>query len=832
MQNLLYKSPYSSTIKLLRVLIISILVITPIFSYSQSQLLVGVVTDTLNEPIIGANVVVEGSNIGTSTDENGRFKLNITLKQHTILKVSYLGYQTEWYTIDKNAKENIAEMNFKLIPETKNIDGVFISAIQRRQGNIDRLNAKEITFMPNISGNFESLLKSIPGVSSSNELSSQYTVRGGNFDENLVYVNDIEIFRPFLIRSGQQEGLSFINPDMVASVEFSAGAFNAEFGDKMSSVLNVHYRKPTSFETTVTGSLLGAGVTTEGVLGNSKFTYITGLRYKTSKYVLGSLDIKGDYTPTFIDWQGLFNYQIGSKLSVSLLGNYSGNSYLFAPDVRETRFGMFSNTLQLKVYYEGQEVDKFQTAMGSITFEYEPTKDLSLKLYSANYLNSEKETYDLLGQYYLNELDNSLGSSTYGDSLINVGIGGFLNHARNYLDVYVNSIGHIGQFQFGKSRLKWGLQVQKEYLDDQLAEWELIDSSGYSLPYDGENVGLKYSLRSDNTIDAIRASAFVQTDLTKNIGLFKLQATMGGRFLYWDFNNEALFSPRATISLVPLSMKNLEFHFSTGVYYQPPFYKEMRLPTGALNYDIKSQKSVQFLLGGEYYFNAWNRPFRVSAELYYKQLSNLIPYKLDNVRVKYLGDNLAKGYAKGIDIKVNGELVTGAESWVGISLLKTMEDLKSDSYVDSDGNTHHPGYYPRPTDQRFAFNLFFQDYLPGNPSFRVHLYGFYGSGLPFGLATSNRYDVNFRMPAYRRVDIGFTKVLLDENIKSAIIPKKINGIKSIWISAEVFNLFNFSNTVSYLWVQTVGNQEGKSDTYAVPNYLTSRRINIKALVKF
>ncbi|MCB8964053.1 MAG: carboxypeptidase-like regulatory domain-containing protein [Bacteroidales bacterium] len=805
-----------------RILLLIVVMLLPAFLFAQTRLVVGVVTDTMSNPLPNVNVMVEGTNNGTSTDENGRFKLNVVIKNQVIVRLSFLGYQTDWVVISPKDGAGVIDLRFALKPESKSIDEVFVSAIQRRQGNIDRLSARGIEFMPNISGNFESLLKSIPGVSSSNELSSQYTVRGGNFDENLVYVNDIEIFRPFLVRSGQQEGLSFINPDMVAAVEFSAGAFNAEFGDKMSSVLNVRYRNPIDFRTTVSASLLGASATTEGVLCKSRFTYITGVRYKTSQYMLSTLDVKGDYSPTFIDWQGLFNYQLTPKLSVSLLGNYSGNTYMFAPDVRETRFGLFSSSLQLKVYYEGQERDRFQTGMGALAFEYKPTPALSLKLYSANYFNSERETYDILGQYYLNELDNSMGSSTYGDSLINVGIGGFLNHARNYLDAYVNSIGHIGVYRFGDSRVKWGFSLQRDHFDDELVEWDLIDSSGYSLPYTGNSVGLAYSLRANNTIDIHRAAAFLQADLRKSIGPFNVQATLGCRALYWDLNDEFLLSPRATMSVVPKSNKNLEFHFSTGIYYQPPFYKELRMASGAINHGIKSQKSVQYLLGGQYYFSAWSRPFRLSAELYYKSLSNLIPYKLDNVRVRYSGGNLAKGYARGFDVKVNGELVPGAESWVGFSLLRTMEDRPNDSY----------GSYPRPTDQRFAFNLYFQDYLPGNPSFRVHLYGFYGSGLPFGKASSDRYDINFRMSAYRRVDLGFTKILLDDNIRSSILPKRLTAIKSVWVSAEVFNLFNFNNTVSYMWVQTVGNQDGYADSYAVPNYLTSRRINVKLMVKF
>lgn len=808
-----------------------ILIACPSFSQVQQNYLVGIITDTLKRPIPNVSVIVEGTGLGTSTDENGRFKLQPQLKQNTIVKISCLGYQTEYFTVKLTAGKRFEELLAVLKPVSQSIEGVYVSASQGRLGNIERITVKDIGYLPNISGNFESIIKAIPGVSSSNELSSQYTVRGGNYDENLVYVNGIEIFRPFLIRSGQQEGLSFINPDMVSSVEFSAGAFNAEFGDKMSSVLNVRYRKPTSFETVAATSLMGANVTTEGVILNSRFSYITGFRYKTSRYMLNTLDDKGDYMPTFMDWQGLFTYELHPGFTVSLLGNYSGNSYRFEPDVRETRFGVYSSTMQLKIFYEGQEKDKFQTAMGALMAEFRPTSVLSLKLFSANYFNYEKETYDLLGQYYLNELDNSLGSSTYGDSLINVGVGGFLNHARNYLDVQVSSLGHVGQYQVGKSRLKWGAQVQKDKFDDELVEWELVDSSGYSLPYDGDSVGLASSLRSKRKLDIIRSAAFVQADIGWNAGNFKLLSTLGCRVTYWDFNDEFLVSPRVSVSAVPLDNRNIEFHFSTGVYYQPPFYRELRFPDGSLNGDIKSQKSVQLLVGTEYFFNAWNRPFKFSGEAYYKVLSNLIPYKLDNVKIEYSGENVAKGYAMGVDLKINGELVPGAESWVGFSLLKTMENIKNDSYVDSDGETHYPGYYPRPTDQRFSFNLFFQDYLPGNPSFRVHLYGFYGSGLPFGVPSSDRYDVNFRMPSYRRVDIGFTKVLLDENMKAPFL-KNTHGIKSIWIGAEIFNLFDFKNTVSYLWVQAVGNQSGSSDTYAVPNYLTSRRVNFKLLLKF
>lgn len=800
-------------------------------SQPGGYLVVGVVSDSVGSPVPFASVVVEGQPIGVSTDVNGRFRISIPASQNATLTVSCVGYKSVSVPIKTDANSQIVELKVKLEVNELLIDEIRVSSDRRWTGNIERVNARDISFMPNVSGNFESIIKLMPGVTSANELSSQYSVRGGNFDENLVYVNDIEIYRPFLVRSGQQEGLSFINSDLVSAVEFSAGAFNAEFGDRMSSVLNVSYRMPTSFQSGVSLSLLGASAYTEGVLGNRKFSYITGVRYKTSSYLLNTLDVKGDYTPSFLDWQGLFSYRFNDKLALSFLGNYATNSYRFAPDVRETRFGVFSNALQLKIYYEGQELDEYISGMGAAYMEYAPNQNTAIKIYSTGYVTREAETFDLLGEYYLNELDDSMGSGSYGDSLINVGIGGFLNHARNFLFARINNIGFVGSVRFSNAKLKWGAQLQHEFFDDELNEWNLLDSSGYAIPYNGSTIGLSNVMVAGNSTSVNKLSAFSQLDYSLSRGAFTLATNTGLRFLYWDYTGDVLVSPRASLSLKNQRLKNLNFHLAGGVYYQPPFYRELRMPDGSLNPNIKAQRSVQLLTGLEYYFTAWNRPFKLSVELYNKWLDNLIPYKVDNVRIRYAGQNLAKGFARGVDVKLNGELVENAESWVSISLLKTMEDILHDSYVDANGHTVYPGYYPRPTDQTLGFNLFFQDYLPGNPTFRVHLSANYGTGLPVGVNGIDRYDVTFRMKDYKRVDIGFTKILRDETSSNGI-SRRLKGFKGIWLGAEVFNLFNFNNTVSYLWIQTVGNQQGESDTFAVPNYLTSRRINIRLQLKF
>lgn len=791
--------------------------------------IVGFIADTLNHPIEFANLSIQGTSIGSSTDENGRFRLKVDSDQKVIILISCIGYVSS--NIEVKVKDGERkEINVHLIQLSSSIEGVSIISSRYKFSNIERINIKDIELIPDASGNFESILKSLPGVSSSNELSSQYSVRGGNFDENLIYVNGIEIYRPFLIRSGQQEGLSFVNSDMVSDVEFSSGGFNAEFGDKMSSVLNIKYRTPVSYAANISASLLGTNITFEGVGKKNKFTHITGIRYKTSKYLLNTLDSKGDYNPAFIDLQSNLNYKFSPRFNLSLLGGYSSNKYQFAPDVRETRFGTFNNALQLKIYYEGQEVSVFETLTGAIRAEFKPNSNLEFKLSGSGFVTYEQETFDLLGEYWLNELDNSVGSTTYGDSLINVGVGGSLNHARNYLHAKVFAIDNSTVWTSGINKLKLGVKYQHELIDDQLSEWELIDSSGYSLPYNGSDLVLSYSLKASNVIRSNRLNTYIQDDISFSSNNFNFIGSAGVRLSYWDFNREYLISPRATITIEPRWRNDISVHLSGGVYFQPPFYKELRKIAkdldgkinGELNDNIKSQKSVHFVLGTEHRFISFDRPFRFTTELYYKFLSNIIPYKVDNVRIRYAGENIAGGYAVGLDLKVNGELVKGAESWASLSFLRTYEDIKNDGYSG----------HPRPTDQLVNFGVFFQDYMPGSPTFRVHISGHYGSGLPLGLPKVERYDVVARMPSYKRIDIGFSKVFKNEDGNGGNRLDGIKWIKSFWLSAEVFNLLNFNNTISYMWIQTVGNQENQSGKYAVPNYLTSRRVNLKLTVRF
>ena len=784
----------------------------------------GIVKDTLSAPIPSASVIIVGSSLGVSTDDDGRFSITVNDTDTISIRFSCLGYQTQDVLV-KADRSRTLEIILK--PSEERIEGVYVRSHLRKVGNIERIGIEGLKASPNVSGGLEALVKLLPGVSSSNELSSQYSVRGGNFDENLVYVNDVEVYRPFLIRSAQQEGLSFINPDMIGAVEFSSGGFTAEFGDKMSSVLNVHYREPKANALRVSAGLLGASATLEGVANGNSLSYLSGMRYKTSRYMLNSLETKGDYTPSFFDWQGIANYKLSERITFGLLGNMAINRFDFQPRVRETRFGVFNNTLQLKIYYDGQEKDRYLSSMVALIAAIRVTSNFNIKVIGSSYYSNERETYDLLGQYFLNELDNSMGSKTYGDSLINVGIGGFLDHARNHINLKVQGLNLLGDIWLGKSLSKWGVQFQREALSDELLEWGLVDSSLYAIPYTGSQVGLDRFFGAASTIESFRILGFVQTDLNFNVGNWQYRTNVGLRVNHWNFNEEILFSPRLALSFNHSNNRNLQYHLSFGYYYQPPFYREIRLASGELNRNIKAQQSIHALVGAEYYFTAWSRPFRMSIEFYNKWLNRLIPYTIDNVRLRYSGENMARGFARGADLKLNGELVPGAESWLSLSILRTMEDNLYDSYSEDGGTRVYPGYYFRPTDQTFSLSLFLQDYLPGDKTFRVNLTGVYGSGLPM-FDSSIPDQRSFRMPSYKRIDVGFTKSFID-NGKRLVGNLKIANLS---VGVDIFNLFNFNNTVSYLWVQTVANQEGNSYRFAVPNYLTSRRINVRFQMNF
>ncbi len=771
------------------------------------------------------------NNTGVISEKDGTYSLQIPKDKNVLVQVSCIGYQAKSFIVNSKI-DTISNYNIVLEVYVSDIGEVSVIGELSPESNLMKIEAKHIALNPDLSGNLESLIKTMPGVSSNSELSSQYSVRGGNFDENLVYVNDIEIYRPLLIRSGQQEGLSFLNSDMVSSIHFSSGGFESRFGDKMSSVLDIRYNKPVDFSGTVSLSLLGGTVHLEDASKDGKFTYNTGFRYKTSQYVLNSLETQGDYNPNFYDVQTYLTYKVNSSLDFDFLGYYALNSYRFVPESRETSFGTIDEALNLKIYYDGNEKDRFETYLGAFTTNYNPNENLSLKLIFSAFQTQESETYDIQGQYYLNELDNVIGSDTYGDSIMNIGVGTFLNHARNYLTANVYSVSFKGGYYTYNNKLRWGAKYNYEEIDDEVSQWKMLDSAGYSLPYNGSTVELYETARALNKIQSNRITAYVQDTYTKKFNNNSdLNVNVGLRANYWDFNNEFIFTPRMSVSYKPAWEKNMLFRFASGLYYQPPFYKEMKNADGVVNHDIKSQKSIHFVFGNDYVFNAWNRPFKLTTEIFYKSLFDLIPYKIDNVHLDYSAQNMAKGYAYGIDFKINGEFVQGIESWASLSLMKTQEDIDNDSYVNSEGETIYPGYYARPTDQLVNFSLYFQDYLPMNPSYRMNLSLHYGSGLPFSSPEKDRYDRVFRMKAYKRVDLGFSKVVINKD-KSFEKAKWLNVFEDMWISFEVFNLLDINNTISYMWVKTVNNQAGNASQYAVPNYLTSRRFNLKLTAKF
>ncbi len=704
------------------------------------------------------------------------------------------------------------------------MDAVQIIGKGGHDESFQKLNSKNVALLPDASGgNIDALVKTQMGVSSNNELSSQYRVRGGNYDENSIYVNDVEIYRPFLVRSGQQEGLSFVNPDLVKDISFSAGGFDAKYNDKMSSVLDISYKKPQNFAGSASASLLGGTVHAEGASKNKKFTAIFGSRYKTNRILLASLDTKGEYDPRFFDFQTYLTYQISPKLELGILGYFGQTNYNFAPVTRTTNFGTISDMKVITIYFDGQEKDQFASGLGALSLTYSPNINNKFKLTTSTYNTIETENFDIVGSYYLN---TSEGSGTQTGNPADTA--SYVNHARNDLNGTVTNISLKGTHILNDHKITWESKFQYEHFKENISEWNYIDSAGYSLPYNGQTIELMHSYKANLNTSSNRITAFVQDDYQIPTQRGKLSVTGGLRGNLWSFNNELLISPRAAIMYEPDWKRHFQFRFATGLYYQSPFYKELHSPSGEINYNIKAQQSIHFILTSNYFFEASNRPFKLSAELYYKSLSKLIPYNIDNVRIKYLGENNAKGYAMGLDLKLNGELTEGLESWTTISLMKTEENLTNDveQVQNSDGTytTNYPGYIPRPSDQRVNFSLFFQDYIPRYPSFKVHLNLLFGTGLPFGPPDSPRYKATLRMPPYRRIDLGFSKELTG----SLLDPNKALGpFKKLWIGLDVFNLFDISNTISYYWITDVNAQQ-----YAVPNYLTTRQINVKLVANF
>ncbi|MFC2119158.1 carboxypeptidase-like regulatory domain-containing protein [Bacteroidota bacterium] len=804
--------------KFLRKIYLLFLFFTLAFSvYSQQKIIIrGVITDSASgNPIPYANISIAKTGQGRPANGQGVYNIIIEYEKNITLLISSIGYQKKSITINTEEYTDTITRNINLSLSTSEIPEVTVSG-RRENSDLIKIDPKIIASIPTVSGNLESILPSLPGVSSSSELSSQYSVRGGNYDENLVYVNDIEIYRPFLIRSGNQEGLSFINPDMVSQVLFSSGGFDAKFGDKLSSVLDITYKEPEKFAGSASGSFLGGSVHIESVTPNRRLTQISGIRYKTTKYLLNSMQTTGDYKPSFSDFQTFITYTFSDRFKLSFLGNYSDNQYNFFPENRETSFGVFNDAKSLKIYFDGSEQDKFTTSLGAFSGIYSPNKSLNLKLILSAFQTTEKETFDIMGQYWLNELDSRLGSDTFSDSILNIGVGTFLNHGRNKLSAQVSSISHKGTFEMKNNLFQWGLKFQHEYINDKILEWEMQDSAGYSLPYSEDSVLLNYYFHSSFEQKSNRLSSYFQNTYSNKLKNGEVSLTVGVRSNYWSYNKQFTISPRASFSIKPLWKKDIIFRLAAGYYHQPPFFKELKNLSGIVNPNVSAQQSIHFVAGSNLNFKAWDRPFKFVSEIYYKHLSNLIPYEIDNVRIRYFGENSAHGYATGIDMRVNGEFVKGVDSWFSLSVMKTQEDIDGDDR----------GYIRRPTDQRLNLGIFFQDYLPRNKTYKMHLNVLYGSSLATGKPGVPEFRSKVKIPAYKRVDLGFSKILKSEENKNPKFPG-LKYVKSLWISLEVFNMLQINNTISYIWIKDISNIQ-----YAVPNYLTSRRINLKLSARF
>lgn len=790
----------------------------------QNLRIYGYVIDEYNRGIENAVVYIESTNVGTNTNVNGYYDINTTITDSITLVYSLIGYETIRQTI--YPRQRVLNITVEMKFASKEIRAVNVYGHRRQTSTMDYLDPSKLRNLPNTSGGIESLLITSIGYSSNNELSSQYNVRGGNFDENSVYVNGIEVYRPLLVRSSQQEGLSFINPDMTKNVAFSSGGFEAKYGDKMSSTLDIEYKKPKEFEGSASVGLLGASAYVG--TSNKKFTQMHGIRYKTSRYLLGTMDTDAEYQPSFIDYQTFLVYQLSDKWELNFLGNFSQNSYVFIPKSRTTDFGTYQMAQTYGVNFRGWENDLFRTYFGALTLNYTPSADLKLSLLASAYRTDENETYDIEGAYTLSEKKTDPTDQTEGEVL---GLGRYHEHARNRLFATVANISHLGEYTIGEHQLKWGLTAQIERISDKISEWKWTDSVGYSLPYNSENFNLYYSLKSKNEMNSFRGMAYLQDTYKWENSVGRWTLIGGVRANYWSLNNELLVSPRASIALIPFWTRDFSFRFATGIYYQAPFYKELRQIIEdeegnynvLLNKDIKAQRSFHAVLGGDYYFRAWGRPFKFTTETYLKLADRVISYTLENVNIRYSGVNDARAYTAGIDFKLFGELVPGADTWINFSLMDVKENIIGKTFMYDGESTE---WIPRPNSQRYTFSMLFQDYLPTNPKYRLHLKFVWSDGMPFGAPNNEEYRAAFRSRTYRRVDIGASRVF--ESEKDKLMEKSWLGFaERIWINVEVFNLLNIDNTNSYYWVTNLYDQQ-----MAVPNYLTGRMFNVKLTVDF
>lgn len=809
--------------------IIAVLLLSQAALAQQSAYLSGSVTNSKGKGIEDVTVAVSGTAIGTSTDRKGGYKLEIPAGANATVVFTYVGYETQMQDVLLASGQN-KEINIELKPVARQLEEFVKSDARRDEAGNVKLDVSKTGLMPTVGfgSGVEALIKTIVG--SNNEMTSQYNVRGGNYDENLVYVNDFEIYRPFLTRSGQQEGMSFVNADLVSGVNFSIGGFQSKYGDKMSSVLDVNYKTPTEFGGRVMASLLGASLALEGASKNGKLTWLAGARQKSNQYLLQSQPTKGVYNPSFTDVQADIKYRFNEKWEVELIGNYARNRFNFIPEEQTSSFGLINKAFQLRVFYDGQEIDQFDSRFGGVSTTFKPNKKLRLKLLASGFQTNEQETYDILGEYLLGELETDLGKENFGQLKTYLGTGVIHNYARNYLQVNVGDVGHRGSYDAGKHYIQWGLGANITSISDKLNEWERRDSAGFTQPYNPEQLDLTKVYTSSSDFNYIRYTGYLQDNFRLSDSL-DITGSIGARFNYSTLNGEMLVSPRAHLAYKPKWKSDVVFKMAGGLYQQPPFYREMRDLNGNVNQGLKAQKSFHVLLGSDYNFKSWGRPFKLTTEVYYKGLWDIVPYEYDNVRIRYFGKNNAVGRVYGGEVRIYGDIVKDATSWISIGIMKAEENITDDMIVykgtnGADSATVEPGYVPRPADQRFMMGMYFEDYLPRNKNFKMHLNTMYSSGLPFGPPDQKRYGDTLRLPQYIRVDIGFSALLLDGT--KHVEKKLLNSFKKIWFSAEVFNLLGIQNTLSYTWIQ----DQSSSLTFAVPNRLTSRLINVKLIVDF
>lgn len=791
----------------------------------------GYVKNELNHPIKNVSISFNGK--GTVTNKEGFYELVIPIRktiQVTFSHVSYLNH------VKKITLRSRRIYNYSPTLKSKNqtLNEVEIKDNTNNAKGLTTVKAEQVKKLPGVNAGVENLLMTLPGVNNNNELSTQYNVRGGNFDENLVYVNGIEVYRPFLVRSGQQEGLSFINSDMVQNIHFSAGGFQAKYGDKLSSVLDITYRKPTELKTRVEMSLIGASATVEGRALNNKLSAITGIRYRDNSLFVNSKQTETNFKPSFTDIQTFLSYQLNSKLQIDFLGNFSLNKYHYTPISRRTRFGTVADPIELIVFYNGQEKDSYLTSFGAINTTYKYNEHLTFKATASLYNTQEEEYFDILASYNLGEVNSNLGSENFGEVEFSTGIGSQLNHARNDLDALITNLQLRGIYKKDNHQIEAGIKYQSEDIKDRIIEWEVIDSVGFSIrpphhsinnqPYDPYRGTLTpfQSIRATNKVTVNRFSGFTQYSQKELWNEHEVWYNVGLRFQHWSVNanntkkvSHFIFSPRAQFAIKPDWEKDMLFRVSSGLYYQPPFYKELKDNVGSIHPEVKAQQSFHLVAGNDYSFSLWERPFKLTTEVYYKSLSNVNPYTVDNVRIRYQAKNNATAYATGIDVRLNGEFVPGNESWISLGILKTQE------------NINNQGYIARPTDQRFKLGILFQDYVPNLPDLKAYLNLVYNSGVPGGSPSyANPYQFQSRLGAYKRADLGVSYIFVDANKKAT--NNWMQYFKEFTAGLELFNLFDINNSITNTWVRDVYSKT----MYGIPNYMTGRVLNFKIGMQF